>query len=65
MWIHENTRVFGDRLTENKDRNYLNDMLMENSQTQFKLEKKQIMNAERLIFGDFMEGVDLDVKIYK
>jgi dynein heavy chain len=29
MWIHENKRVFGDRLTDNKDRTYLDDMLME------------------------------------
>ena len=65
LWIHENKRVFGDRLTDNKDRNYLEDMLLNLSLEKFKLEKKVLFNSERLIFGDFMEGVDLEIKTYK
>lgn len=65
LWIHENTRVFGDRLTDDKDRGYINEMMMDMSLKEFKLDKKKIMNSERIIFGDFMDGIDLDVKIYK
>jgi dynein heavy chain, axonemal len=65
LWIHENKRVFGDRLTDNKDRNYLEDMLMEKSQSKFALSKKEIMNSERLIFGDFMDGIDQEIRVYK
>ena len=65
MWIHENKRVFGDRLTDNKDRTYLDDMLIEQSEQKFNLQKKQIMNSDRLIYGDFMEGVEQEIRIYK
>lgn len=65
MWIHENKRVFGDRLTDNKDRSYLDDMLMEKSQSKFSLPKKEILNSERLIFGDFMDGIDVEVRVYR
>jgi dynein heavy chain len=40
MWIHENKRVFGDRLTDNKDRTYLDDMLIDQSEQKFNLQKK-------------------------
>ena len=65
MWIHENKRVFGDRLTDNKDRSYLDDMLTEKAQSKFSLAKKEIMNSERLIFGDFMDGIDVESRVYR
>lgn len=40
-------------------------MLLGLSLEKFKLDKKVIFNSERLVFGDFMEGVDLENKIYK
>jgi len=65
MWIHENKRVFGDRLIDNKDRSFLDDMLLDRAQVKFALSKKEIFNAERLIFGDYMEGIDVETRIYK
>ena len=62
-WYHENLRVFHDRLTTEEDRTYLKDIL--NSQLpKFDLKLEQVMNTERLIIGDFMQGRELDIKPY-
>jgi dynein heavy chain len=64
MWIHENKRVFGDRLIDNKDRDWLDNLLLEESKKTYDLSRKQIFNAERLIFGDYMQGIDVDHRTY-
>lgn len=62
-WYHENLRVFHDRLTTEEDRTYLKDIL--NSQLpKFGLKLENVMNTDRLIIGDFMQGRELDVKPY-
>ena len=65
MWIHENKRVFGDRLIDNIDRDWLDNLLNEEAQKTFNLDKKQIYNASRLIFGDYMEGIESETRIYR
>lgn len=40
LWIHENKRVFGDRLTDDKDRNYLDTMLLDQSAKKFNLKRE-------------------------
>lgn len=64
MWIHENKRVFGDRLIDNSDREWLDNLLLEEAEKTFSLTHKEIFNAERLIFGDYMQGIDVDNRIY-
>jgi dynein heavy chain len=65
IWIHENTRVFGDRMINEGDRNFLQTLMLEKSIQHFGVKKELIFNAERLLFTDFMEGIDVDVRIYR
>jgi len=65
LWIHENTRVFGDRLIEVKERKWLEEQLVQRAQSKFAISGKEIFNVERLIFGDFYEGIDVDTRVYK
>ena len=58
LWLHENLRVFGDRLIDNTDRNWLKDYCLEESCKTFSLERESIFNAERIIFGDYMDGIE-------
>ena len=65
MWIHENKRVFGDRLIDTPDRDWLDDLLLSEGEKTFELTRKEIFNAERLIFGDYMQGIDVDNRVYQ
>jgi len=65
MWIHENKRVFGDRLIDNIDRDWLDSLLLKESCESLGLTKEGIYNSDRLIYGDFMDGIDADPRIYR
>lgn len=64
MWIHENKRVFGDRLIEDWDRNWLNQTLETQCQNVLTLKTEEIYNSDRIIFGDFMAGLEVEPRIY-
>jgi dynein heavy chain len=64
MWIHENKRVFGDRLIDNIDRDWLDGILVNESCTTLGLQKEEIFNSSRIIYGDFMQGIDVETRIY-
>lgn len=65
IWIHENTRVFGDRMINDSDRSFLQNLMIEKSFQHFNINKELIYNAERLLFADFMDGIDVDVRVYR
>ena len=58
-------RVFGDRLIDNIDRKWLTDFCLEESCKTFNLEKEGIFNSERIIYGDYMDGIDAEPRIYR
>lgn len=64
MWIHENNRVFGDRLINNIDRNWLEGILVQECGDTFQIERKDLFNSSRIIFGDYMQGIDVETRIY-
>lgn len=63
LWYHENMRVYHDRLTTEEDRKYMKDLLASYF-SGFGFEKEQVINVERLIYGDFTQGRDNDNKVY-
>jgi hypothetical protein len=65
IWYHENTRVIGDRLINNTDRDFLSGVMEEQILTKFKIDKEVLFNSERIIFADFLEGIDVETRIYR
>ena len=65
LWVHECTRVFGDRLIDEKDRSWLGKLLAEEGLNTFKLEEAQLFNAKRLVYGDYMDGLDVEPRVYR
>jgi dynein heavy chain len=64
LWIHENKRVFGDRMISQEDRDTLDDLLNDEVINSFKLTKEQVYVTERIIFGDYMSGIDSEIRPY-
>lgn len=54
LWYHENMRVYHDRLTTESDRIMLKEMLNTKITKFFNLEISNVINAERIIYGDFL-----------
>lgn len=64
LWIHENKRVFGDRMISNEDRETLDELLNHEVENTFKLSKDEVYITERIIFGDFLSGIDSEIRPY-
>lgn len=65
IWYHENTRVFGDRMINDGDRSFLSKLMVERAEHHFQLGHDDIYNVERILFCDFLDGMDVDPRIYK
>lgn len=64
LWYHENMRVFHDRLVDDVDRIYFKELLRNQFEV-FKLKDEEVLNSERIIFGDFYDGKDSEPRIYR
>ena len=65
MWFHENTWVYGDRLIEDEDRNWLKSLLEKEILNTLNIKNEDLYNAEWIIFGDFMLGLEVEPRIYQ
>jgi dynein heavy chain len=65
LWVHENQRVFGDRMINDQDKQVLLDLLMNEADRKFKLTKEQIFENDRIIYGDFGFGIDAENRPYQ
>jgi dynein heavy chain len=63
LWVHENQRVFGDRMINNEDKATLVDLLMQEAE-KFKLKREDVFNVERIIYGDYSQGIDGENRPY-
>lgn len=54
LWLHECTRIFRDRLTDEPDREWFDKQLKTMVTDCFKKKWEQLVTTDRLIFGDFM-----------
>jgi len=63
IWVHENLRVFGDRMINEDDKSTLTDLLMTECE-KAKLKREDIFNVERLIYGDYFNGIDGESRPY-
>jgi len=63
LWLHESQRVFADRMINNEDKQVLQDLLVAEIE-KFKLKKEDIFNVERIIFGDYISGIDGENRPY-
>ena len=65
IWYHENTRVIGDRLINDTDRSFFQGLLLKETNERFTVSKEDLYNAERIIFADFLDGIEVDTRIYR
>ena len=54
LWYHECTRVFADRLVNDNDRTWFDELLKECLVTNFETTYENVVTDDMLLFGDFM-----------
>ena len=64
LWYHENLRIFSDRLINDEDRTWFEELLKEKLKTNFEMEYSEVVPQEPIIYGDFMTQ-NIDVRPYR
>ncbi len=64
LWVHENQRVFGDRMINDQDKKVLLELLMDQAERKFEVNQDKIFDNDRIIYGDFGFGMDGDNRPY-
>lgn len=57
-------RVFHDRCTTESDRKYLHGLLV-NQFSSFGVNESEVIETERVIYGDFMQGRESESRTYQ
>ena len=63
LWFHECLRVFQDRLVNNEDRTWFEELLKTKIST-FQCETTEVLNNSPILYGDFLNP-SVDAKIYE
>ena len=64
LWTHECSRIFEDRLVNNEDRDWFQQLLKKTMTTEFSVDSNEIIGDGPLLYGDFMMP-NTDNKIYE
>lgn len=63
LWYHESCRVFQDRLVNDEDRNWFEEICAEKMLKDFNMNVDDVIEQQPVIFGDFMQP-NVDTKAY-
>ncbi|XP_048258404.1 dynein axonemal heavy chain 1-like isoform X3 [Haliotis rufescens] len=60
LYYHESCRVFQDRLVNDQDRQWFEDLLKEKMETDFNMKYDEVIIRKPVLFGDFMQASSAD-----
>ena len=63
LWYHECCRVFQDRLVNDEDRDWFDQLLRSKIRTDFSTDPEAVLGTAAIIFGDFLDP-SLDIRPY-
>ena len=63
LWYHESCRVFQDRLVNDDDRNWFDDLCKSKMKSDFEANIDEIFHMEPILYGDFL-STNVENKIY-
>ncbi|XP_049940877.1 dynein axonemal heavy chain 1-like, partial [Schistocerca serialis cubense] len=63
LWYHECCRVFQDRLVNDQDRNWFDQLLNQHIEADFEADPDEVLGDRNILFGDFMDQM-ADVRLY-
>ena len=56
LWYHESCRVFQDRLVNDEDRKWFDDISKQKMKEDFNVDFDEVVTQTPLLYGDFMTG---------
>ncbi|XP_060604387.1 dynein axonemal heavy chain 1-like isoform X2 [Ruditapes philippinarum] len=63
LWYHESCRVFQDRLVNDEDRNWFDNLLREKMKSDFDAKIDEVINLEPILYADLLSA-NVENKIY-
>ena len=56
LWYHESCRVYQDRLVNDEDRNWFDNLLGQKMETDFGMKMEEVVTQQPFLYGDFMSS---------
>lgn len=65
LWYHESCRVFQDRLVNDEDRTWFENLLGQKLESDFSLKMEEVITQQPFLYGDFLStSVDSRPYVY-